>query len=76
MPPPATLTLHPIDATLVVLYFVAHKITASKRTATIAVFTAFIVAFVLLTWTGTALRGPNWDFYWPWQEWPTHPIPF
>ena len=29
----------------------------------------------LLTYTGTALRGPNWDFYWPWQAWPGHPIP-
>ncbi len=44
--------------------------------AAIATFCAFIVAFVLLTYTGTALRGPNWEFYWPWQAWPRHPIPF
>ena len=36
----------------------------------------FIVAFVLLTWTGTMLRGPNWDFFWPWEPWPAHAIPF
>ncbi len=60
----------------VALYFLALKVTGSTRTAAIATFTAFIVAFVLLTWTGTALRGPNWEFYWPWEAWPTHPITF
>lgn len=58
----------------VALYFVALKKSTSTRTASIALFTAFIISFVLLTYTGTALRGPNWIFYWPWQVWPTHPI--
>ena len=57
-----------------VLYFVVLKKTGSTRYAMIGVFCAFIVAFVVLTYTGTALRGPNWDFYWPWQAWPQHPI--
>jgi hypothetical protein len=56
-----------------VLYFGVAKITSSTRYAAIATFCAFIIAFVLLTYTGTALRGPNWDFYWPWQPWPEHP---
>jgi quinol-cytochrome oxidoreductase complex cytochrome b subunit len=58
----------------VVLYFGVLKITSSTRYAAIATFCAFIIAFVLMTYTGTALRGPNWEFYWPWQPWPEHPI--
>ncbi|MCK5376241.1 MAG: cytochrome b N-terminal domain-containing protein, partial [Acidobacteria bacterium] len=56
------------------MYFVVLKKTSSTRYAAIATFCAFIIAFVLLTYTGTALRGPNWDFYWPWQAWPAHPM--
>ena len=69
---PATLLL----LSFVVLYFVSLKVTSSSRTAAIATFCAFIVAFVLLTWTGTMLRGPNWQFFWPWEAWPRQPIPF
>jgi quinol-cytochrome oxidoreductase complex cytochrome b subunit len=69
---PATLLL----VSFVALYFITLKTTTSTRTAAIATFCAFIISFVLLTWTGTALRGPNWDFFWPWQPWPVHPIPF
>ncbi len=56
------------------LYYVVLKKTSSTRYAAIATFCAFIVAFVLMTYTGTALRGPDWDFFWPWQSWPEHPI--
>ena len=49
----------------VLLYYLSRKITVSKRVAAIAVFSAFIVSFILLTYTGTALRGPNWILYWP-----------
>ncbi|RLE28106.1 MAG: cytochrome B6 [Acidobacteria bacterium] len=56
------------------MYFLVLKKTSSTRYAAIATFCAFIVAFVLLTYTGTALRGPNWDFFWPWQAWPSHPM--
>jgi quinol-cytochrome oxidoreductase complex cytochrome b subunit len=69
---PATLLL----LSFVALYFLTLKITGSRRTAAIATFSAFMVSFVLLTYTGTALRGPNWDFFWPWQVWPEHPITF
>ncbi len=55
------------------LYFAVLKKTSSTRYAAIATFCAFIVAFVLMTYTGTALRGPDWDFFWPWQPWPEHP---
>ena len=69
---PATLLL----LSFIVLYFVSLKITSSTRSAAIATFCAFIVAFVLLTWTGTMLRGPNWQFFLPWEAWPSQPIPF
>jgi len=55
------------------MYFVVLKKTSSTRYAAIATFCAFIIAFILLTYTGTALRGPNWDFFWPWQAWPVPP---
>ena len=66
---PASLLL----ALFAVQYFVVLKRTKSTRYAAMATFCAFIIAFVLLTYTGTSLRGPNWDFYWPWQAWPAHP---
>jgi quinol-cytochrome oxidoreductase complex cytochrome b subunit len=50
--------------------------TATLLLAAIATFSAFIVAFILLTYTGTALRGPNWEFFWPWEQWPIHPIQY
>jgi hypothetical protein len=65
---PATLLL----ALFGLLYLAVWRQTRSTRYAAIATFCAFIVAFALLTYTGTALRGPNWDFYWPWQPWPQH----
>ena len=34
-------------------------------------FTAVAVVFIGLIIVGTFMRGPNWGFYWPWQEWPT-----
>lgn len=55
-------------------YFVVLKKTRSTRYAAMATFCAFIIAFILMTYTGTALRGPNWDFYWPWQPWPAQPM--
>ena len=33
----------------------------------------FVAAIVLLTIVGTFLRGPYWNFYWPWQPWPELP---
>ena len=66
---PATLLV----ALCAVLYFVVARVTKSTRHAAIATFCAFIIAFILLTYIGTALRGPNWEFYWPWQAWSEHP---
>jgi cytochrome b-561 len=37
------------------------------------VFLAILAAVLLLTIVGTFLRGPYWNFYWPWQPWPELP---
>jgi quinol-cytochrome oxidoreductase complex cytochrome b subunit len=37
------------------------------------IFLLFVAAIVLLTVVGTFLRGPYWNFYWPWQPWPELP---
>ncbi len=34
-------------------------------------FTTFAVVFIGLIIVGTFMRGPSWEFYWPWQPWPT-----
>lgn len=46
--------------------------TGSTRMAAIALFTCFLAGFVILTYVGTNLRGPNWDFYWSQADWPKH----
>lgn len=51
--------------------FVLRK-TNSTRMAALALFTAFIVGFVILTYVGSQLRGPNWGFYWSSSSWPVH----
>ena len=40
--------------------------------AAIALFTCFVAGFVILTYVGTELRGPNWGFYWTRSSWPAH----
>jgi quinol-cytochrome oxidoreductase complex cytochrome b subunit len=46
--------------------------TKSTRMGAIALFTCFLVGFLILTYVGTSLRGPNWDFFWSKADWPTH----
>ncbi len=46
--------------------------TGSTRMGAIAVFTMFLLSYVILTYVGTELRGPNWDFYWSKSQWPIH----
>ena len=49
---------------------IAVNVTRSTRLGAIALFTCFIVAFVILTYFATVHRGPNWDFYWWPSQWP------
>lgn len=51
-------------------YFKILKETGSMRLASIAAFTLFIIGFAVLTYVGTFLRGPNWDFFWLQSQWP------
>lgn len=44
----------------------------STRMGAIALFTCFVIGFVILTYVGTYLRGPNWGFYWHEGQWPGH----
>ncbi|MBI4832911.1 MAG: cytochrome b N-terminal domain-containing protein [Candidatus Lindowbacteria bacterium] len=44
----------------------------STRAGAVALFTCFIVAFVILTYVATVHRGPNWNFYWSRSQWPIH----
>jgi quinol-cytochrome oxidoreductase complex cytochrome b subunit len=46
------------------------KFTNSTRMGALAVFTCFLVSFVILTYFATVHRGPNWAFYWSPNDWP------
>jgi len=48
------------------------RATNSTRMGALAVFTCFLIAFVILTYFATVHRGPNWDFYWSKAQWPVH----
>ncbi|MEK6797588.1 MAG: cytochrome b N-terminal domain-containing protein [Planctomycetota bacterium] len=51
---------------------VVVKWTNSTRMGAIALFTCFLVGFVILTYFATVHRGPNWNFYWSQASWPVH----
>jgi len=65
--PGTLLTLAYMAWSLVVL-----RTTRSTRMAAIAIFTCFLAGFIVLTYVGSELRGPNWDFFWSKSSWPTH----
>jgi quinol-cytochrome oxidoreductase complex cytochrome b subunit len=44
----------------------------SRRTQN-AVFLLAVLVIVVLTVVGTFMRGPSWQFFWPWQAWPELP---
>jgi quinol-cytochrome oxidoreductase complex cytochrome b subunit len=46
--------------------------TNSTRMGALAIFTCFLVSFVILTYFATVHRGPNWGFYWSPGDWPSH----
>lgn len=48
------------------------KKTGSTRMGAIALFTMFLVSYVIFTAMGTYFRGPNWDFFWSKSQWPVH----
>lgn len=40
------------------------------------IFLALVVVVIALTVVGTFMRGPSWNFYWPWESWPEVPRNF
>ncbi|MFN0117855.1 MAG: cytochrome b N-terminal domain-containing protein [Elusimicrobiota bacterium] len=40
-----------------------------------AVFLFGVFAWFMLIVVGTFMRGPNWSFYWPWENWLLHKAP-
>lgn len=38
------------------------------------VFIGICLLIMIFTIVGTFLRGPYWNFYWPWESWPTMPV--
>jgi quinol-cytochrome oxidoreductase complex cytochrome b subunit len=44
----------------------------SRRTQNVA-FLLIVLVVVALTIVGTFMRGPSWQFFWPWQAWPELP---
>ncbi len=49
---------------------------AEERRKHNILFLAIVMAVAILTIVGTYLRGPFWNFYWPWQSWPVMPRRF
>ncbi len=49
---------------------------APERRRQNMVFLAICLLVILFTIIGTFLRGPYWNFYWPWESWPTTPVKF
>ena len=39
----------------------------TRRELIIALFTGFVVTYIVLTISGTSFRGPSQDLYWPWN---------
>jgi cytochrome b-561 len=46
---------------------------ARERRVQNLVFLVLVVVVIGLTVVGTFMRGPSWNFYWPWQTWPEMP---
>jgi quinol-cytochrome oxidoreductase complex cytochrome b subunit len=49
---------------------------ATERRRQNTVFLIIVAAVLVFTVIGTFLRGPYWNFYWPWEAWPEMPVKF
>jgi quinol-cytochrome oxidoreductase complex cytochrome b subunit len=49
---------------------------AAERKRQNMVFLAICLFVILFMIIGTFLRGPYWNFYWPWEAWPEMPVKF
>ncbi len=48
------------------IWFIIRPFRPTIREVMIAYFTGFVVAWIVLTFIGTAMRGPGMELYWPW----------
>lgn len=49
---------------------------AKERQRQNMIFLAIVLLVLIFTVIGTYLRGPYWNFYWPWESWPEMPVKF
>ncbi len=49
---------------------------APERKRQNMVFLLICLFIIIFTIIGTFLRGPYWNFYWPWESWPEMPVKF
>ncbi|MFN0156872.1 MAG: cytochrome bc complex cytochrome b subunit [Bacteroidota bacterium] len=49
---------------------------APERKKQNMVFLLICLLIIVFTIIGTFLRGPYWNFYWPWESWPEMPVKF
>ncbi|HEV8537338.1 MAG TPA: cytochrome b N-terminal domain-containing protein [Bacteroidota bacterium] len=49
---------------------------APERKRQNMIFIGICMLVVIFTIIGTYLRGPFWNFYWPWEQWPETPVRF
>jgi quinol-cytochrome oxidoreductase complex cytochrome b subunit len=49
---------------------------APERRRQNMVFLGICLLVIIFTIIGTYLRGPYWNFYWPWESWPEMPVKF
>ena len=50
------------------VYIVKRVWNADMREVMVALFTGFVMAYVVLTISGTAFRGHGMELNWPWQN--------
>jgi cytochrome b-561 len=49
---------------------------APERRKQNLIFLLIVAGILIFTVIGTYLRGPYWNFYWPWESWPEMPRKF
>jgi len=47
---------------------------AERKYEILTFFLGFHVLWISLIVVGTFLRGPGWNWFWPWQPWDTHKV--
>lgn len=49
---------------------------APERKRQNMIFLFICLLIIIFTTIGTFMRGPYWNFYWPWESWPEMPVKF